>query len=29
LTPGIKNLSLTNELLFALGLSVAFGGAER
>jgi outer membrane beta-barrel protein len=29
LTPGIKNFSLTNELLFALGLSVAFGGAER
>ncbi|MGA2451034.1 MAG: outer membrane beta-barrel domain-containing protein [Polyangiaceae bacterium] len=29
LTPGLKNFSLTNELLFALGLSVAFGGAER
>jgi len=28
LTPS-KNFSLTNELLFALGLSVAFGGAER
>jgi outer membrane beta-barrel protein len=29
LTPGIKEFSLTNELLFAVGLSVAFGGAER
>lgn len=29
LTPGFKNFSLTNELLIALGVSVAFGGAER
>jgi outer membrane beta-barrel protein len=29
LTPGISNFSLTNELYFTLGLSVAFGGPER
>jgi len=29
LTPSISNFSLTNELLFAIGFSVEFGGAER
>jgi len=29
LTPGFSNFSLTNELLFAVGLSVAFGGSAR
>ncbi len=29
LTPSLSKFSLTNELLFALGLSVEFGGAER
>jgi len=29
LTPGFSNFSLTNELLFALGLSVGFGGSAR
>jgi outer membrane beta-barrel protein len=28
-TPSLSNFSLTNELLFALGLSVEFGGADR
>jgi outer membrane beta-barrel protein len=29
LTPGLSHVDLTNELLFAVGLSVGFGGAER
>jgi outer membrane beta-barrel protein len=29
LTPGFSNFSLTQELFVALGLSIAFGGAER
>jgi outer membrane beta-barrel protein len=29
LTPGFKNFSVTDELLFTLGLSVAFGGDPR
>lgn len=29
LTPSLSKFSLTNELFFALGLSVEFGGAER
>jgi outer membrane beta-barrel protein len=29
LTPGFSNFSLTDELLFAVGLSVAFGGSAR